>query len=263
MRAALTALVFALLPQLLWAQCVGWPFLGIWPKQEQPSIQPRQVFLFSAHEPGAGTFLALRRFGRDFNAYLWTRHDSVGLLATDSLLDDAGNLSLILRPEQALMPDTVYQLRFLINSPTAYNLLPNTPLGRTAVLPSRYRWRVAVADTEAPRWRGTPQVAGHVSSYNSEGKDVYVRFTSTVRDTSAYLVRATVQPVGGGRTLRGYITPLQGYLDVGTFTCAEIFRLQPETEYRVSFEAIDANGNRATCQPILFKAPPPIVTNGP
>ena len=241
------------------AQCVAWPFLRIWPPFEQSTIQPRQVFRFSA-DPKGGSFPALRHFGRDFSAYLWNRHDSIGLRTVDSLYDGQRWFHVMLRPERPLLPDTTYQLRLLIQSPAAYNLLP-LPLGRTDVLPTHYRWRVAAPDAQAPQWRGTPQVAGYHYSFNSEGQDYYVRFTTALRDDSPCLIRARVRPTAGGKAQQGYVERRADHLELGTFTCAEIFRLKPEAEYMVTFEAIDANGNRAACQPILFKAPPQLASD--
>jgi len=203
------------------------------------------------------------RFGKSIRAYLWSAHDSVELQVVEQLSFHTGQeweayAQVLLQPSRPLLPDSVYELRVWRDAENLFYLFRN---GRPAPGKPRipvYRWKVsAVADTQSPVWTATPMVQELKYENNSEGTENYVLFTNPLRDSSAYLIRATVREVQSGEQTTMYINPWQGLLPIGWFTCGGAVRFKSEAAYTVRFEAIDAAGNRASASgsPIPFRAP--------
>ncbi|MFD2717236.1 hypothetical protein ACFST9_00815 [Hymenobacter monticola] len=247
------------------AQCSTSPWITVWPDLETKLIQPRQVFLFSGSYSGGKYSLEkmLPQFGTAIRATLWSAHDSVDLLVlghfeyTGTDAWDAHS-QLLLQPSRPLLPDSVYELRVARADENLYFLFRNgqpKPGQRRA---TAYRWQVsAVPDEQAPAWVATPTVQQAKYEANSEGIENYVMFSYPLRDASPCLLRATVRHVSSRLESRFMLQTWHDRLPIGWFTCGGNVRLKSEEAYTVSFEAIDAAGNRAvaTGTPIPFRAP--------
>lgn len=231
-----------------WAQCEGpSPWVTLWPRNDARLIQPRQRFLVMA-DASLGT--EVRKLGHGTEVYLWAAHDSVSLRVLNQLVNEDGEMQLLLEPSRPLLPNSQYELR----TSTNYALFRNSGKAfRTS-----YRWQVAAtADTQPPQWLATPALVEKKYAANSEGLENYVLFSCPLQDSSAYLIKTTILHASSGRKTTFYVLPWRGRLPIGWFTCGGDIRFKSEETYSISFEAIDAAGNRAsaTGTPITFRAP--------
>ncbi|RYE89944.1 MAG: hypothetical protein EOO37_04040 [Cytophagaceae bacterium] len=164
------------------------------------------------------------------------------------------NLQLLLEPRRPLVLGEQYELRVEGLSKSTFGLFENFGKGPG----TRYRWQVAAAaDTQPPQWLATPAPVEKKYAANSEGLENYVLFSCPLQDSSACLVETTILHASSGRKITFYVLPWRGRLPIGWFTCGGDIRFKSEETYSVSFEAIDAAGNRAsaTGTPITFRAP--------
>lgn len=238
-------------------QCVFSSEILVWPSVKQAEIQPRQVFLFSAglnarHEN-------LRQIGRSTTVYLWSAHDSVPLVVRERPQNKVGSvLQLLMQPSRPLLADSLYELRVGKSPNDTYfyfRIGQWNGKSRQATMP---RWKVAATpDSQAPRWSSTPTVLKKEYSENSEGVNNYVYFSNPVLDNSPYIVRATIRNTRKPYPTVTYLTPWEGYLYVGWFTCDGNFDFTSEEHCTITFEAIDAAGNRSSAsgRPVPFQAP--------
>jgi hypothetical protein len=235
------------------AQCIQMGIM-IWPDFQAKTIQPRQLFLVydsTIVEP------SLIQLCHDKKLYLWSPDDSVSLLLLDYQHKASETTQLLLQPSQPLQVGCDYELRTEIDAYSIYLYYQNRDL-RTKKLPAtRYKWQVTAADQQAPLWIATPTVVSKEYSENSEGVDNYVLFSCPLRESSAYIVKVVVQRVADKVRTTSYVLPWQNCLPIGWLTCGGNVDFQPNEEYTVTFEALDAAGNRAqaTSSPVSFKSP--------
>jgi hypothetical protein len=259
------ASIFSFLPRSAVAQCMTEIWLGVWPAENTQAIQSRQVFMFSGGYTGGPNSLEkmVPQFGKTIRAYLWSAHDSVELRVMEQLSVNTEQefdayAQVLLQPSRPLLPDSVYELHAWRDNENMFYLFRNgRPVpGKTRT--TAYRWKVsAVADTQAPVWTATPSVQKSKYESNSEGVENYVLFSNPVRDSSSYLIKATVWHVNSKESATKYLLPWQNQLPIGWFTCGGSVRFKSQEAYTVRFEAIDAAGNRAVVsgRPIPFQAP--------
>ncbi|WP_324671378.1 hypothetical protein [Hymenobacter sp. GOD-10R] len=232
-------------------------WIAVWPSRIELPIQPSQVFLFST---SSYDFLkkAMQQLDSDIQVYLWSAHDSVPLRVHDRLSSANGNMRLLLQPERPLLMDSLYELRASRGEENVfYYFQQNEPTvpgrrGRT-----RYRWRVvSTPDTKAPIWCATPMVTKKVYEAWGEAPSNYVSFSYPLQDTSTCIIKAVVQHVRDGCKFTTYLKPWQNQLFLGEFD-EDNFRFASGEDYNVTFEAIDAAGNRATANgsALPFQAP--------
>lgn len=266
MRYCFYLFLFALLLLLtvgppLYAECVPQPDIAVWPDEyAAATIQPRQLFLFSVGRRTTGR-RDLLAFGRQIQVYLWSKHDSVPLLLLDQPANPLSNdLQVLMQPARPLLPDTVYHLRTSLPPPAGYSLfrMQRAQAGSNQFVIA-HQWRVSRTppDTQAPRWTATPAVVRKKYSENSEGIDNYVLFSYPMLDASPVLVRATIRSERQEKPIVSYLTPWQNQLGIGWFTCGGNFAFWPDEACTVTFEALDAAGNRsqATGSPLPFQGP--------
>lgn len=154
----------------------------------------------------------------------------------------------------------VYHLRTSLPPPDGYHLfrMQRAQAGSNHLLIA-HRWRVSSAppDTQAPRWMATPAVFHREYSHNSEGINNFVQFSFPVLDASPVLVRATIRSARQAKPVVSYLTPWQNQLGIGWFSCSGNFTFALSEYCTVTFEALDAAGNRsyATGRPISFQGP--------
>ncbi|MBD2715274.1 hypothetical protein KBK19_09525 [Microvirga sp. STR05] len=250
-------------PWPVYAECVEQRDIAVWPDEyAAATIQPRQLFLFSAGSRTNGR-LAILDFGRQTQVYLWSKHDSVPLLLLDQTVNPlSSDLQVLMQPVRPLLPDTVYHLRTSLPPPAGYSLfrMQRARAGSNQLIIA-HRWRVssALSDTQAPRWTATPAVLHKEYSSNSEGINNFVQFSYPMLDASPVLVRATIRSARQAQPVVSYLTPWQNQLGIGWFTCGGNFAFGPSEDCTVTFEALDAAGNRslATGRPISFRGPRP------
>ena len=166
-------------------------------------------------------------------------------------------MQLLLQPSQPLQLGCDYELRTELDvNYIPYYYQNRDP--RTKKQLTRYKWQVDAADRQAPLWLATPTVVREEYSENSEGVNNYVLFSCPLRDSSAYIVKVVVQRAADKARTTSYILPWQNCLPIGWLTCGGNVEFQPNEEYTVTFEALDAAGNRAqaTSSPVPFEAPP-------
>lgn len=246
--------------QPVFADCVPQPDIVVWPDEYAAAIQPRQIFLFSA-----GSYTNARtdllHFGRQIQVYLWSAHDSVPLLLLDQPANPlSNNRQVLMQPARPLLLDTVYHLRTNLPPPAGYRLFRMQrarPGSNQLIIALRWRVSSAPPDTQAPRWTATPAVVHQKYSENSEGINNYVQFSYPLQDTSPVLVRATIRTARLATPVVSYLTPWHNLLGIGWFTCGGDFIFGPEEACTVTFEALDAAGNRshATGWPIPLQGP--------
>lgn len=133
-----------------------------------------------------------------------------------------------------------------------------------------FAWMTASApDRSAPRWRGQPKPGGGYYARLGCGPATAVKVNVAVDDgivdpdaTPAVQVRAELQPVDGGRSLRYLITPVNGVVEIGHGMCGGAFPLQPNRRYRVTLTAVDAAGNETPAPggPFEVTGPAPEMT---
>ncbi|SNC66266.1 hypothetical protein SAMN06265337_1553 [Hymenobacter gelipurpurascens] len=256
-RLGLAALCFLLVLRIAPAlgQCESSPWVGGWPSAKTETIQPRQTLLIDAgFSPLA---LEIQKIGHATEVSLWSAHDSVLLVVKDRIVHPNNTIMLLLQPSRSLLLDSVYELRARNDDENLYWIFQNGKMPK-APKTTNYRWRVAaVPDTQAPIWHTTPAVVKKVFSDNSEGTENYVLFSCPLSDTSPYFIKATVHHLRSGLKSTTYMSPWEGQLALGWFTCSGDFRFSYQEDCTVLFEAIDAAGNRSTAsgQPIPFQAP--------
>ncbi|WP_187316251.1 hypothetical protein [Hymenobacter sp. BT190] len=200
-------------------------------------------------------------FGRQIQVYLWSAHDSVPLRLHDQTANPlSSDRQILMQPARPLLPDTVYHLRTSLPPPAGARLFwmqRAQPGSEKLVVALRWRVSSTPPDTQAPRWMATPTVVRKEYSENSEGINNYVQFSYTVQDASPVLVRATIRSERQKKPIVSYLTPWQNQLVIGWFTCGGNFTFWPNEVCTVTFEALDAAGNRsqATGRPIPFRGP--------
>ncbi|QNH61078.1 hypothetical protein [Hymenobacter sediminicola] len=236
------------------------PDIAVWPDEHSiTSIQPRQLFLFSAGSRTNGR-RDLPDFGRRIQVYLWSKHDSVPLLLLDQPANPlSSDLQVLMQPARPLLPDTVYHLRTSLPYVGYWLFRMQRARAGSNQLVIAHRWRVSSAppDTQAPRWTATPSVMHKEYSSNSEGINNFVQFSNSVLDASPVLVRATIRSARHAKPVVSYLTPWDNLLGIGWFSCSGNFTFGPSEDCTVTFEALDAAGNRslATSHPLPFQAP--------
>ncbi|MET4105315.1 hypothetical protein [Hymenobacter sp. UYP22] len=241
------------------AQCEYYPWIAVWPGEHALTIQPRQLFLLSVGSFSDARY-DFRQLGRQIPLYLRSAHDSVPLRVLERPVNpQSSDMQLLLQPVRPLLPDTLYSLRYATSDDSYRDLfrMQRARAGSNQLVPV-YRWRVAATpDTEPPRWTGTPTVVRREYSENSEGINNYVHFSSPVQDNSPVLVRATIWSARLAAPVISYLAPWQNQLGIGWFTCGGNFTFQWNETCTVTFEALDAAGNRSTAtgRPISFRAP--------
>jgi hypothetical protein len=236
------------------AQCIQMGIM-IWPDFQSKTIQPRQIFLVYGSAQVQPQLLHLCHGKR---LYLWSPEDSVSLRLLDYQLQKSGTVQLLLQPSQPLQPGCAYELRTELDANSIYLYYQNRDPRTKKPLATRYAWQVATTpDLQAPLWLATPTVVRNVYSINSEGIDNYVLFSCPLRDSSTFLVKAVVQRTADKVRTTSYILPWQSHLPIGWLTCDGDVSFRPAEEYTVTFEALDAAGNRtqATSSPVPFKSP--------
>jgi hypothetical protein len=253
-----------LFPAMVRAQCDYSIWVNVWPPQAEV-IQPRQIFLLSGNGLGGTQSLAstLQKFGNSIHVFLWSADDSVDLMILDRLIypaveESEAETQLLLQPSRPLLPNTEYELRAFRGNENLFHLFAPGRLAPGQRRATAYLWRTSSApDIMAPVWRTTPTVQQKKYEDNSEGTENYVSFSNPLRDSSKYLVKATIRHVNNGESVTTYLLPWQNQFSIGWFTCGGNVRFKSEQEYTVRFDAIDAAGNRASAsgQPIRFKAP--------
>jgi hypothetical protein len=238
-------------------QCVFLRGIQVWPSIRQAEIQPRQMFLFSAGPYGYQE--NLRQIGRSLTVYLWSAHDSVALQVRERPpYEDRTDLQLLMQPSRPLLADSLYELRVGKSPNDTYfffSIGQWNGKNHQATIP---RWKVAATpDSQAPLWASTPTVLQKEYSQNSEGVNHCVYFSNPVLDNSPYLVRATIRTTRKPYPTVTYLAPWQGQLAVGWFTCGGNFDFASEETCTITFEALDAAGNRSSAsgRPIPFQAP--------
>lgn len=257
MRSCISFLLFSLVYTLpVAAQCDFSPWLSVWPDEQQEVIQPRQVFLFSASTLSL-SYSELERLGRTTEVYLWSTQDSVSLQLQEQSVG-IGDKQRLFRPMRPLQPLLIYELRARNESDNKFYIFrqrQHQPGQRPA---SAYRWRVSdTIDTVPPHWTATPAVVRREYSENSEGVNNYVQFSYPVQDASPVLVRATIRTARLAAPVVSYLIPWQNQLGIGWFTCGGNFIFGPNEACNVTFEALDAAGNRSSAsgRPIQFRGP--------
>lgn len=244
--------------------CDTSPWLRVWPSYDVKEIQPRQIFLFSADVGMLFLEKELRQFGYSTQAYLWSAHDSVSLLVQDRAVDDEGRMQLLLRPSRPLLPGGSYELRASREQENMFSLFQQDhPFVRGRRGTTRYRWQIATAaDTQAPKWMSVPAVTKKIYS-TGDGYANFVRFSCFLGDSSACLIRTSVWHKESGRQSAAYLIANQNQLFVGWGDCGGGVKFDSLEECTVTFEALDAAGNRATASgaPIPFRAPQKVVTD--
>ncbi|GAB3740274.1 hypothetical protein GCM10027594_20260 [Hymenobacter agri] len=253
-----------LIPSGVWAQCDYSPWISVWPAQAE-AIQTRQVFLLTGNGLGGAQSQAswLQQFGSGIHAYLWSAHDSVDLRVFDraTVTEVGGGVSytqVLLTPSRPLLPDAEYELRAFRDNENLSHLFRPGRLAPGQKRATAYRWKTSlVPDVAAPRWVNTPVIQQKKYEANSEGIENYVSFSNPLRDSSQYLIKATIRHLSTGDSVAAYLRPWQNQLSIGWFTCSGNVRFKSEEEYTIRFEAVDAAGNRASVSgtPILFRAP--------
>ena len=253
-----------LFPSMAWAQCDYSIWINVWPAQAEV-IQPKQIFLLSGNGLGGTQSLAstLQKFGNSIHVFLWSAHDSVDLMILDRLIyptveGPEAQTQLLLQPIRPLIPDTEYELRAFRGNENLFYLFAQRRIAPGQRRATDYLWKTSSApDIMPPVWLTIPVVQQKKYEANSEGTENYVSFSNPLRDSSKYLVKATIRHVNNGESVTTYLFPWQNQFSIGWFTCGGNVRFMSEEEYTVRFEAIDAAGNHASAsgQPISFKAP--------
>jgi len=234
------------------AQCIQMGVM-VWPDFQTKTIQPRQLFLVY----GATQEQPLLQLSHGKTLYLWSPEDSVSLRLLDCQRMPSGATQLLLQPTQPLQPGCAYELRTEFDANSIYRYYQNRDL-HTKKPATRYKWQVAdTPDLQAPLWLSTPAVVRKEYSENSEGINNYVLFSCPLRESSPFLVKVAVHRAVDKVSTTSYLLPWQNCLPIGWLTCGGDVEFQPDEEYAVTFEALDAAGNRAQANssPVLFKSP--------
>lgn len=248
-------------PRPGYTECIEQYDIAVWPDEHSTAtIQPRQLFLFSAGRQRHAAHRALLDFGRQIQMYLWSKHDSVPLLLLEQPANPlSSDLQVLMQPARPLLPDTVYHLRTSL-PPAGYSLFRMQraqPGSKQLIIALHWRVSSAPPDVQAPRWMATPVVLHRKYSENSEGIDNFVQFSYPMLDASPVLVRATIRSERQEKPIVSYLTSWQNQLGVGWFTCGGNFTFWPDEACTVTFEALDAAGNRSSAsgRPIPFRGP--------
>ena len=148
----------------------------------------------------------------------------------------------VLIPGKGLVPGLTYTL--VIDSLPVYQTFtrPDPETGKKGAV--QYRITES-SDTIAPEFTAMPVELKKIYVSYGRGPIVYVVFDCPVKETSAYMIKATVTGRNTGAETSYYIKPEDGTIKIGHGMCSGPFCFLDGTEYDVSFSLLDSKGNHS------------------
>lgn len=218
------------------ADCGG---TGLYVFPGKGNIQKTSIFLLDGY---AESQHVVEGLNSKYAIYLLSENERIPLHVLEVHTGQFHLTQALLTPEKALVPGKKYQL--IIDNLPDYESLGqyNSTTGKYD--PITY-FVTDESDTEAPKWIKTPKEKDKSLAHFGCGPSVHVNFEMSLKETGDYVVKTIVRSIQSGKETAYYIGAYGQLISIGHGMCSGAFTFHEGDSYEVTFQVMDAAGNRS------------------
>lgn len=224
-------------------------YLHVWPTSK--TIKTNPVFMLEGYDLSRNVIAGLNT---KYPIYLESGEQRIKLIVKEIIEGELKLKQAILVPENHLVAGLTYTLRIdsvqLWDKPLKWNRVTGN---------ANAEWLVESGfDVQKPAWTADPAEGKKTLIHYECGPEITVAYSLPLNERFPYLVKATVSTISTGKKTTYYVIPEDSaFVCIGRHMCAGAFALEDGSDFKVSFEIMDASGNFSEVikGPVAFTKP--------